>query len=118
MAASPVTVVETEQYRRSIRGLLTEEENAEFISYISRHPDSGTIISGTGGVRKVRWSAKGKGKSGGVRIIYYHYSSDIPLYLILAYGKSDQDNLTAGEKRKMKSLAAGLKTGHRKQRER
>ena len=116
MAASPVTVVETEQYRRSIRGLLAEEENAEFINYISRHPDSGAIIAGTGGVRKVRWRKQGKGQSGGVRIIYYYYSSDLPLYLILAYGKSARENLTPREKRRMKVLAAVLKTGHRKER--
>jgi hypothetical protein len=64
-----LTIVELPEYRRKIGRKLTLEENADLISHLARHPDDGVLIKGTGGIRKLRWAAKGKGKSGGVRVI-------------------------------------------------
>ena len=61
-------------------------------------------MEGTGGVRKVRWAREGKGKSGGVRIIYFYYNEGIPLYLLTLYGKSEKDNLSAGEQNDLAKL--------------
>jgi len=49
---------------------------------LAAHAKTGDLISGTGGIRKIRWSAQGKGKSGGVRVIYYYYNKSIPLFFI------------------------------------
>jgi len=54
-------------------------------------------MQGTGGIRKLRWSAQGKGKSGGVRIIYYHHNEYIPLFLLTLFGKGEKANLSKTE---------------------
>jgi len=65
-----LTIVETGAFARRAEKLLTEEEHGELLFYLAVHPDSGDEIPGTGGVRKVRFSAKGRGKSGRVRVVY------------------------------------------------
>jgi hypothetical protein len=60
-------------------------------------------------VRKVRFAARGKGKSGGVRVIYYFFDEENPLYAIFLYGKNEQANLTPGQKREVAAFAATLK---------
>lgn len=67
-------------------------------------------MQGTGGVRKLRWGRGGRGKSGGVRIIYYHHSEAMPLYLLTVYGKNEQANLSKGERNELAKLAAILKS--------
>ena len=61
---------------------------------MSRHPEDGDIIAGTGGVRKIRWAAKGKGKRGGVRVIYYYHSDNMPLILITGFAKNEMENIS------------------------
>jgi len=55
-------------------------------------------MQGTGGIRKLRWSAQGKGKSGGVRVIYYYHNETIPLFLLTVFGKGEKANLTKAER--------------------
>ena len=59
----------------------------------------GDVIQDTGGLRKIRWSANGKGKRGGVRVIYYHLTADAQIRLLLIYKKGIQDNLTEKQKK-------------------
>ena len=54
-------------------------------------------MQGTGGIRKLRWSAQGKGKSGGVRVIYYHHNESMPLFLLTLFGKGEKANLSKSE---------------------
>lgn len=70
------------------------------------NPESGDLIPGSGGLRKIRWHQpnRGKGKRGGIRIIYYWYGPDGVIYMLLAYAKGDQDDLSASEKRVLKKL--------------
>lgn len=65
-------------------------------------------MEATGGVRKVRWAREGKGKSGGVRIIYFYYNEGMPLYLLTLYGKSEKDNLSASERNDLAKLVSLL----------
>ena len=65
---------------------------------------AGAIIRGSGGVRKLRWAAGGKGKSGGVRVIYYWSHADERIHLLLIYGKGEQANLSAADLRRVKAL--------------
>ena len=67
------------------------------------------IIKGTGGIRKIRWAVDNKGKSGGIRVIYYFHNESIPLFLVSVYGKKDKSSLTDKEKSVMKQLTAYLK---------
>jgi putative transcriptional regulator len=73
-----LTVVETSAFARRAEKLLSIEEHEDLLFYLALHPESGDEIPGTGGVRKVRYAAKGKGKSGGARVIYYFSTKRTP----------------------------------------
>lgn len=92
------TIVETEEYNKKSKGLLDEEERESLKEHLAMMPTAGTIMPGTGGVRKVRWQIQGKGKRGGVRIIYYYHSELMPLFLITLFGKNEKSNLTQAER--------------------
>lgn len=103
-----ITIAETTEYARRAKKLLAEQERSELISYLAAHPEAGDVMEGTGGVRKVRWAREGRGKSGGVRVIYYYHSEGMPLYLLTLYGKSEKDNLSAGERNDLAKLVSLL----------
>lgn len=79
----------------------------------SQQPESGDVIVGTGGFRKVRWAAAGKGKRGGARVIYFYYDPDHPLLLTMFCAKADKAELTADEKRGLRELAVETKRFYR-----
>ena len=103
------TVVETPTFIRRAEKLLSETELAELIAYLAAHPLEGAEIVGASGVRKLRFGAKGKGKSGGVRVIYYFYDRDMPIYALLIYGKNEQADLSAEQRMAVASFAAAIK---------
>jgi hypothetical protein len=74
-----LTIVETSAFARRAEKLLPVDEHEELLFWLALHPESGDEIPGTGGVRKVRFAARGKGKSGGVRVIYYFFDEENPL---------------------------------------
>jgi len=96
--------IETAYYTRIIADYLSDEEQGELQAHLTAYPDDGDIIKGTGGVRKLRWGAKGKGKRGGVRIIYYWRTVRGHIYLLTIYGKNEASNLTANEKEYLKKM--------------
>ena len=93
-----ITVAETEPFQRKVSRLLTEDEKEELITYLSAFPKSGVLIQGTGGIRKLRWARSGRGKSGGVRVIYYFHNFEMPLYLLTLFGKSEKTDLSRAER--------------------
>ena len=78
-------------------------------SYLSEHPDAGDVIQGSGGVRKLRWEAKGRGKRGGARIIYLYVVVAARIFLVRCYAKNVKTDLTADEKKQLRQIAAHLK---------
>jgi hypothetical protein len=104
-----LTVVETSVFARRAEKLLNVEEYDELLFYLASHPEAGDEIPGTGGIRKMRFAAFRRGKSGGVRAIYYFYDMQNPLYALLLYGKNEQATLTPEQKRGLKALAAEIK---------
>jgi mRNA-degrading endonuclease RelE of RelBE toxin-antitoxin system len=104
-----LTVAETSIFRKRAAALLSEEEHDELIEFLATNPEAGDEIVGTGGVRKVRFAARGKGKSGGVRVIYYYYSDGAPLYALLIYGKNEKADLSAADRRTVAILAGEIK---------
>jgi hypothetical protein len=113
MEYSPVTVVETRSFRRKAERLLSEIQIPELIVYLSSNPSSGVLIKGTAGIRKLRWATSGRGKSGGVRVIYYFHNQDMPLYLLEIFGKSEKANLTGAERSALRNLVKNLvKSGY------
>jgi hypothetical protein len=103
-----ITVVETRPFIEDAARCLKENEREEFIGYIARNPTAGDVIRGTSGVRKVRWSAGGRGKRGGARVIYYYHSERIPLFLLTAYSKSRQTDLTPAQRAAIRRIVAEI----------
>lgn len=107
-----MTVVETPEFLRSSKSLLSESERADLVAFLAAHPEAGEIIPETGGVRKIRWALPGMGKRGGARVIYYYHSERLPLYLLLAYAKGRKENLSKAEQNVMKRLVPALVAGY------
>ena len=93
-----ITVAETESFQRKVGRLLTEDEKTELVAYLSMNPNAGVLIQGTGGIRKLRWARSGRGKSGGVRVVYYFHNEEMPLYLLTLFGKNEKANVSMEEK--------------------
>lgn len=103
------TVVELPAFLSRVDGLLSSTERTALIDYLARNPAQGDEIPRTGGLRKLRWGSKGKGKRGGVRVIYYFYNYSAPVFLIFIYGKNQQENLTFQEEKKLQKIASSIK---------
>jgi hypothetical protein len=97
-------IQESTLFTRYVDTLLTDDEYAELQWTLVHNPKMGDVIQGTGGLRKVRWAAQGKGKSGGVRVIYYYLSARNQLRMVLIYRKGVKDDLNAQEKKELKGL--------------
>lgn len=102
------TVAETPEYLRRADKLLTSGERADVVDYLAAHPKAGDLMQGTGGVRKLRWARAGRGKSGGVRVIYYFHSEAMPLYLLTVFAKNERANLTKAERNDLADLVETL----------
>ena len=111
MADAPLTVVETEEFLRKTKPLMSEREREELVAFLGANPE-GKIVAESGGVRKVRWRLAGRGKRGGARVIYYYHSDRLPLFLLTAYPKNEKANLTQAERNAMKRLVQMLLTGN------
>jgi mRNA-degrading endonuclease RelE of RelBE toxin-antitoxin system len=108
------TVAETPTFTRQAEDLFDEDEKQELITFLSLNPLVGNVIAGTGGVRKVRFAASGRGKRGGARVIYYYLDEAMPLYALLVYAKNEKTDLTQDDKRAAATLVAALKAARKK----
>jgi hypothetical protein len=91
-----VIFIETSIFTKTITSLLPDESYKSLQVELLRRPDSGAIIKGSGGLRKIRWSIDGSGKRGGIRVIYY-YDHPNRVFMLLAYKKNFQENLTPAQ---------------------
>ncbi len=89
--------IETPTFTRMVKALLSDDEYAKMQTDLVEDPESGDLIKGGGGIRKSRYTLRGRGKSGGVRVIYYWVKSMSVIYLLVVYPKSKKDNLTDKE---------------------
>ena len=96
--------VETFVFTKASRSLLTDSELRQLQMTLLLHPDMGQVIPGSGGLRKIRWISGGKGKRGGLRVIYYWVTADHKIYLLYAYSKSKQEDLTPDQIKVFKRL--------------
>lgn len=97
-------IVETKIYTKYITEFLSDDQYRELQHYLVEYPKSGDLIKGSGGLRKLRWESNGKGKSGGIRNIYYYYESGNTIYMVYVYKKGKQDNLSPSEVALLKSV--------------
>ena len=99
-----LTVVETLLFQRQWPLYWTEEERGTFAAYISEHPTAGDVVPESGGIRKVRWSRAGSGKSSGVRVIFFTRPSEGEVVLLTLYAKAKTDNITGAKLKEIRRV--------------
>jgi hypothetical protein len=109
------TVVETPSFQKAAtKAGLSQEEIETIVSTLARNPDAGDVIKGSGGCRKVRVAGRGKGKSGGYRVITFYGGLDIPVFLLTVYSKGDVVNLTDAQINAMKLVTKTIMQAQRR----
>ena len=99
-----MVIVETSIFTRRVVRLLNEDSYRLLQAELLQDPEKGVLMRGSGGPRKIRWAIPGKGKRGGVRVIYYWAVSNDRLLMLLIYDKTEQDELTAEQLRQLRQL--------------
>ena len=97
--------IEAPAFTRYLSDYLGDDEYRALQKQLGLGPDAGDLMPGTGGFRKIRWADKrrGKGRRGGLRVIYYHFAADHQIWLMTLYGKNEAADLTPGEKKALKA---------------
>jgi hypothetical protein len=115
--------IEAPPFTRLLPDYLSDDDYGELQIHLAKNPEAGEIIQGTGGFRKVRWAdpRRGRGRRGGLRVIYYYFEQDMQIWLLTLYGKDEAADLTPKEKRLLKAAIdeetrqrAGRRTFRRK----
>jgi len=103
------TVVETPAFLQSAREEgIGDDDRAAMVSYVAQHPGAGNLIPGTGGARKLRFAGRGRGKSGGYRVITFFGGDDIPVFLLDVFGKGSKADLSGTERNELKNVLTRL----------
>ena len=100
--------VETSLFSKLLGDYLRDDEYRLLQNHLIEYPNAGDVIRGSGGVRKVRWASGGKGKSGGVRVIYYRAKADEQTFFLTLYGKGEKENLSAADLKRVVKLLEEL----------
>lgn len=101
-----MVIIETSVFTRIIRSLLNDDDYHQLQRVLIQYPDIGELIPGSGGLRKVRWKIEGRGKRGGIRIIYYWMAADNQLWMLYAYSKSRQTDLDREQLKILRDIVA------------
>ncbi|MDR0779995.1 MAG: type II toxin-antitoxin system RelE/ParE family toxin [Pseudomonadales bacterium] len=96
--------IETAIFTKRLYELMDDDSYAAFQRSLIKKPDAGDLIEETGGLRKIRVAAHGRGKHGGARVIYYHFTAASQIALLLIYPKNAQDDLTADERKALRQI--------------
>ena len=104
-----IAVVETDEFLADVKGVLSEDEHDALILYVAHHPEAGDLMPDTGGLRKLRWAAKGRGKRSGSRVIYYFHNLDVPLFLMAIFAKNIQTDLTPQQRKALARQLSAMK---------
>jgi RelE toxin of RelE / RelB toxin-antitoxin system len=102
-------IVSLSGYEPQVAALLNEEERMAMEFFIACAPEDYPVIPGTGGFRKARWARRGKGKSGGLRVIYFFLTEPARVYMAAIYSKSRMETLSAADQNVLAKLAAKIK---------
>lgn len=108
------SVVETGAFLHDAKYIgMSEDERLDAVNTIAADPMIGEVMEGTGGVRKVRLAGRGKGKSGGYRIITYFGGDDVPVFLLAALSKGERANLTKAQRNELKAIVSTIADDYR-----
>ena len=109
--------METHEFLSATKKLMDDAERAELVLYLAYNPTAGDVIPGSGGVRKVRWGLEGRGKRGGARVIYFFHDMEMPLLLLKAYAKNEQEDLSQVQLKKMQQFTTQMVEAHKRRRQ-
>jgi hypothetical protein len=113
------TVIETPPFLAAANEAgISDGEREDIVTYIATYPDAGVVMPGTGGARKVRVAGRGKGKSGGYRVVTFYAAEDIPVFLLDVYGKGSQANLSKAQRNELRLILTALPRAWREERAR
>lgn len=104
-----MAIIETLAFTKRVSQFLSDEEYTALQWFLWKVPDAGKVIQGTGGARKVRWKQEGKGKRGGLRVIYFHYTKEQQLWMLALYPKKEKEDLSEDDKQMLKRLVEEIK---------
>jgi hypothetical protein len=93
---------------------LSDAEVDRIVEHLARHLDAGDPIQGTGGARKLRFAGRGRGKSGGYRVITFYSGADLPVFLLTVFAKGERADLTKAERNALARLSKALVEGYRR----
>jgi len=108
------TVVETRHYMARAEKILSDAERHEFINVIASQPLSGVLLVGTGGIRKMRFARGARGKSAGVRVIYFVHDLEHPIFLLEIFAKNEKANLSSAERNALADFVQQIKEEFRR----
>ena len=108
------TVVETPAFLADAERLFTRQERDALVDMIAKDPECGVLVPGAGGIRKVRFGFGGRGKRGGARVIYLFGGRDIPLFLLAAFAKNEQADLSGAERSALSRQVDAMVSRHRR----
>ena len=97
-------IYETSVFTRQITRVIADEEYRQLQRVLVVNPLAGALIKNSGGLRKLRWRIAGKGKSGGIRVIYYYVTAETKIFMLVAYEKSKKDDLTQKQLASLRKL--------------
>jgi mRNA-degrading endonuclease RelE of RelBE toxin-antitoxin system len=98
-----VVFVETAVFTRRVPEHLIDDDYAALQSYLAERPGAGKVIKGSGGIRKLRWAGSGRGRRGGLRLIYYWWTAKDRISMLTVYAKNERDDLTSDQLKQLRS---------------
>jgi hypothetical protein len=99
-----VVIVETRGFTARIHELLPDDDYQLLQLELVRQPEAGRVIPGTGGLRKLRWAASGRGKRGGARVIYFWHAKSQHILMLFIYPKNERSDLTAAQRQALRKV--------------
>lgn len=96
------TIAETHEFIKQVADIWSDDERLNFFEYLAQNPTKGDVIPNAQGLRKIRWTAKGHGKRGGARVIYYNMLDDGLIIAVAIYPKNERENLSQKQLKKLK----------------
>jgi len=109
------TAIETSGYLNDAAAAgMSDDERTNVVVAIGENPMLGVLMPGTGGARKIRFAGRGKGKSGGYRVVTYYAASDVPVFLLAVINKGERANLSKSEQNALRTELSGIAEDYRK----
>ena len=113
MDSRPVTLVELPEFQKRAAALLSEDQLNELKTFLAYNPEAGDLVQGTGGVRKLRWAIRARGKRGGARVIYYFQDLRYPIIFLTMFAKNVNVDLTQARRNELRHFIETIKTARR-----